>query len=205
MAKPDLTLLSRKPFLALEELTNLFFHRKVSLGRRGGIKHLSNDFNRWVIEGLDGEELTCVKRSYNDFDGHYIKFKKEVICTWLLKKDVLGWLKEKRIGVPIEVVEFIEKSATIKKKTKLPAKPDTDKAKEKHLREAYVSKVEKKITKNEKLRNTDLLKDQDLKFLIKDSGLPKKYPAKSTLERKWIPEARKNVNIPAPKGRPPKK
>jgi hypothetical protein len=205
MAKPDLTLLSRKPFLTLEELTNLLFYRKVSLGRRGGIKHLSNDLNRWVIEELDGEELTCFKRGYNDFNGHYVEFKKGVICAWLLKKDVLGWLKEKGIEVPIEVVEFIEKSATIKKKTKLPAKPDTDKAKEKHLREAYVSKVEKKITKNEKLRNTDLLKDQDLKFLIKDSGLPKKYPAKSTLERKWIPEARKNVNIPAPKGRPPKK
>ena len=95
MAKPDLTLLSRKPFLTLEELTNLLFHRKVSLGRRGGIKHLSNDFNRWVIEELDEEELTCVKRGYNDFDGHYVKFKKGVICAWLLKKSVLGWLKEK--------------------------------------------------------------------------------------------------------------
>jgi hypothetical protein len=204
MAKPDLTLLSRKQFLTLQELTNLLFHRKVSLGRRGGIKHLSNDLNRWVIEELDGEELTCFKRGYNDFKGHYVEFKKGVICAWLLKKDVLGWLKEKGISVPIEVVEFIEKSATIKKKPKLPAKPDTDKAKEKHLHEAYVSKVENKITENKKLRNTDLLKDRDLILLIKEAGLPKGRPSGITLSRKWIPEARNNVKIPSPKGRPKK-
>ena len=205
MAKPDLTLLSRKSFLTLEELTNLLFHRKISLGRNGArIRHLANDFNRWVIEELDGEELTCVKRGYNDFDGHYVKFKKGVICAWLLKKSVLGWLKEKGIEVPIEVVEFIEKSATIKKKPKLPAKPDTDKAKEKHLHEAYVSKVENKITENKKLRNTDLLKDRDLILLIKEAGLPKGRPSGITLSRKWIPEARNNVKIPSPIGRPKK-
>jgi hypothetical protein len=109
---------------------------------------------------------------------------------------------DRRLIGTVVYVRSKEADAFLIRKTKVSPSLDTRKAKEKHLHEAYVALVERKIKKNKSLRSNDILKDSDLKLLIKESDLPKGCPAKSTLLRKWIPEARNNTGISAPIGRP---
>lgn len=135
------------------------------------------------------------------------------VFSFIQEKNITGLIEsygyETQPGLQ-ELIEYFsakEKSKTKPtsnktQKEKLSPAPSTDKAKKEHLHKAYVSAVEKKIKAKKELRNQDLLKDSDLKLLIKESGTT---TTESNLLGKWIPEARKNVGISAPKGRPPKK
>ena len=70
--------------------------------------------------------------------------------------------------------------------------PATDKAKKNRLREDYVSAAKKMLIKNPDLKWPDFKDSPNLKNLLRDSGLS---PKKSTLQRKWIPEARQLANV----------
>tara|TARA_A100001037_G_scaffold305395_1_gene345443 strand:- start:1671 stop:2372 length:702 start_codon:yes stop_codon:yes gene_type:complete len=80
--------------------------------------------------------------------------------------------------------------------------PDTDKAIFNRLHEDYVDAVVKMLDKNPYLKWPDFKEAPNLKVLIRESGLS---PKESTLQRKWIPEARTKVKVTGAPGAPKKK
>ena len=80
--------------------------------------------------------------------------------------------------------------------------PGTDKAKLKRLHEDYVAAVVKMLDKNPYLKWPDFKDSSNLKNLIRNSGLS---PKESTLQRSWIPEARRLAKVKGTPGVPKKK
>ena len=80
--------------------------------------------------------------------------------------------------------------------------PDTKKAKMDRLHEDYVSAATKMLIKNPNLKWPDFKDSPNLKTLIRNSRLS---PKESTLQRKWIPEARTKVKVTGAPGAPKKK
>ena len=70
--------------------------------------------------------------------------------------------------------------------------PGTDKAKLKRLHEDYVAAVVKMLDKKPRLKWPSFRDASNLKTLIRDSGLS---PEESTLQRKWIDEARQLAKV----------
>jgi hypothetical protein len=134
-------------------------------------------------------------------------------------KDFAKWVAEEKIfeawigaGQKVSPIAelFIElvngkaidsKQASTKVSHKSPH-PGTKKAKMNRLREDYISAVEKMLIKNPNLRWPDFKDSPNLKNLIRESGLPHK---ESTLQRKWVPEARRLAKVKGTPGAPIKK
>ena len=70
--------------------------------------------------------------------------------------------------------------------------PDTEKAKMKRLHEDYVNAAVKMLDKTPRLKWPSFRDASNLKTLIRDSGLS---PEESTLQRKWIDEARQLAKV----------
>ena len=70
--------------------------------------------------------------------------------------------------------------------------PDTEKAKMKRLHEDYVNAAVKMLDKTPRLKWPSFRDASNLKTLIRDSGLS---PEESTLQRKWIDEARQLTKV----------
>ena len=108
-------------------------------------------------------------------------------------------------NLSIRYEEFLDilakENVQINSKNRSP-NPATDKAKMKRLHEDYVNAVVKMLSKNSRLRWPSFRDASNLKTLIRDSGLS---PEESTLQRKWIPEARQLAKVKGTPGAPEKK
>ena len=80
--------------------------------------------------------------------------------------------------------------------------PDTEKAKMKRLHEDYVNAAAKMLDKTPRLKWPSFRDASNLQTLIRDSDLS---PKESTLQRRWIPEARRLAKVKGTPGVPKKK
>ena len=80
--------------------------------------------------------------------------------------------------------------------------PDKKKAIFNRLHEDYVDAVVKMLDKNPYLKWPDFKEAPNLKVLIRESGLS---PKESTLQKNWIPEARRLAKVKGTSGAPKKK
>ncbi len=78
-------------------------------------------------------------------------------------------------------------------------RPGIGRVKMNRLHEDYVSAAKKMLDINSKLKWPDFKDSPKLKNLIRDSGLS---PSESTLQRKWIPEARQLAKVKGTPGAP---
>jgi hypothetical protein len=81
-------------------------------------------------------------------------------------------------------------------------RPGIGRVKMNRLHEDYVSAAKKMLDINSDLKWPDFKDSSKLKNLIRDSGLS---PSESTLQRKWIPEARQLAKVKGTPGAPEKK
>ena len=108
-------------------------------------------------------------------------------------------------GLSIFNEEFLDRLVKENVQIKSPNRsphPNTKKAKMNRLREDYVDAVVKMLDKNPYLKWPDFKEAPNLKVLIRESGLS---PEESTLQRKWIPEARIKTKVTGTCGSPTKK
>jgi hypothetical protein len=80
--------------------------------------------------------------------------------------------------------------------------PGTDKAKWKRLHEDYVAAVVKMLDKKPRLKWPSFREASNLKNLIRNSTIT---PDENTLQRNWIPEARRLAKVKGAPGAPKKK
>lgn len=99
------------------------------------------------------------------------------------------------------VDRLVKENVQIKSPNRSPH-PNTKKAKMNRLHEDYVDAVVKMLDKNPYLKWPDFKEAPNLKVLIRESGLS---PEESTLQRKWIPEARIKTKVTGTCGSPTKK
>ncbi len=134
----------------------------------------------------------------------------KAFAKWVAEEDIFEALRS--LGEkPSPIAElFIElangkaigsKQASTKVSHKSPH-PGTDKAKMNRLHEDYVAAVVKMLDKNPYLKWPDFKDSSNLKNLIRNSGLS---PKESTLQRSWIPEARRLAKVKGTPGVPKKK
>jgi hypothetical protein len=81
-------------------------------------------------------------------------------------------------------------------------RPGIGRVKMNRLHEDYVSAAKKMLDINSKLKWPDFKDSPKLKNLIRDSGLS---PSESTLQRKWVDEARQVAKVKGTPGAPKKK
>jgi hypothetical protein len=67
---------------------------------------IQGEFIKRVESSLKLKELTALNCWQDGFDE--IEFNKDVIFIWLIKKNILGWLNDKRVEIPAEVIKLIE-------------------------------------------------------------------------------------------------
>jgi len=96
---------------------------------------------------------------------------------------------------------LVKENVQINSKNRSP-NPAMDKARMERLHEDYVNAAVKMLIKNPSLKWPDFKKSPNLKNLIRKSGLS---PFESTLQRKWIPEARQLAKVKGTPGSPKKK
>ena len=96
---------------------------------------------------------------------------------------------------------LVKENVQIKSPNRSPH-PNTKKAKMNRLHEDYVDAVVKMLDKNLYLKWPDFKEAPNLKVLIRESGLS---PEESTLQRKWIPEARIKTKVTGTRSSPTKK
>jgi len=108
-------------------------------------------------------------------------------------------------NLSIHYEEFLDRLAKENVQINSPKRsphPGTDKAKKNRLREDYISAAKKMLIKNPSLKWPDFKVSSNLKNLIRNSGLS---PKESTLQRNWIPEARRLAKVKGTPGAPKKK
>jgi hypothetical protein len=200
----DYDYLSKKPLLWLRDLLDLIF--KIPLQKAGypspeheRIAKVQSKFLQLILDSLIAGTLTAVNDDWKSIRPGIWFFlgKKEIICNWISENKILDWLNDEGIKVSSETVKILNSN-----EPQRDPHPLTRKARLKRLHENYVAKAVEMFQKNEELK-WPFFKDNDsLKTLIRDS---KSSPADSTLQKKWIPEARKKANVVGKPGTPKKK
>ena len=127
-------------------------------------------------------------------------------CSWFLEEKFSGSMKKisgfvVNPKVKKNFINLVLGQSLVKTKKSDPH-PNTNKACLKRLHEDYIAVATEMLKKNPSLKWPTFRDTPRLKILIRKTGLSLK---KSTLQRKWIPEARKIAKVIGNPGAPNKK
>ncbi len=184
------------PIVEGHELVELIFSNDTS-------SPLVDDFEEWVLNGVEIGEIEARQKSYSDNLGlGNFDFCRDSFFQWIHSKNILQKIQEKGVEIDKRVLEWVERYSQKKSQPSSPS-PKTRRAGFNYLKEQFKSLGPEIIKRNKLTQPKQLIVREEIKIWIENSGLQENRPKDSFL----IKCARSSFHIAGTKPKPgrPKK